>query len=62
MPVFGGGDRGRSGRKVVFELIYHSYRWVIQNLIGGLFQDLELADEGELFEFTLHGVDDADDG
>ena len=31
-------------------------------ILFGLFQDLELADEGELFEFTLHGVDDADDG
>ena len=31
-------------------------------ILFGLFQDLELADEGELFEFSLHGVDDADDG
>ena len=31
-------------------------------ILFGLFQDLELADEGELFEFSLDGVDDADDG
>ena len=31
-------------------------------ILFGLFQDLELADEGELFDFTRHGVDDADDG
>lgn len=31
-------------------------------ILFGLFQDLELADEGELLELALDGVDDADDG
>ena len=31
-------------------------------ILFGLFQDLELADEGELLELALDGVDDTDDG
>lgn len=39
MSFFVVGNRGRSGRKVVFELIYHSYfKWVVKNLLGDYFR------------------------